>query len=232
MKRSIPYVALALLAGALVDRVDAADHIDSPAAVSDPAADISDLYAWMTPDADRLNLIMNVNPFAGPSATFSDAVQHVFHINSSSGYGDAQTETQIICQFYDVDAIECWAGDSYVEGDPSSTSGITSDDGALRVFAGLRDDPFFMEFNGFTNAVSTVVAAAGGLEFDGDGCPNVDEGTSEVLVGQLQSGTMGEDASDTFAGGDVLSLIVQIDVDKVNAGGGLLGVWASTHREN
>lgn len=231
MKRPLFLLAVAAVAYATVAHVRAADHIDSPAAVSDPAADITDLYAWMSPDTENLNLIMNVNPFSGSDAQFSDAVQYVFHVNSSSAYGEAQTETQIICQFFDTDMIECWAGDSYVIGDPSDTSGITSDDDALRVFAGPRDDPFFMEFNGFTETVAIVVEAAGSLTFDDDGCPNVDEDTSAVLVGQLQSGTEGAAASDTFAGGDVLSLIVQIDVDKVNAGGSLLGVWASTHRE-
>ncbi len=232
MKRPLSYVVVAAMASALVVQVRAADHIDSPAAVSDPTADITDLYAWMSPDTQNLNLIMNVNPFAGSDAAFSDAVQYVFHVNSSSAYGEAQTETQVICQFFDVDMIECWAGDSYVIGDPSDTDGITSDDDALRVFAGRRDDPFFMEFEGFTATVDIVVGAAGDLTFDEEGCPNVDEDTSAVLVDQLQSGAMGEPASDTFAGSNVLSLIVQIDVDKVNAGGGLLGVWASTHRDN
>ena len=37
----------------------AADHIDSPATVAEPTADITDLYAWMTPDAQKLNIIMN-----------------------------------------------------------------------------------------------------------------------------------------------------------------------------
>ena len=34
---------------------------------------------------------------------------------------------------------------------------------------------------------------------------------------------------DTFAGANVLSLVVQVDKDLVTAGGPLLSVWASTH---
>ena len=213
-----------------ISQLMAADHIDAPAAVSDPTADITDLYAWMTPDAERVNLILNVTPFAGPGASFSTAAQYVFHVNSSTGFGAPQTETQIICRFYTAQALECWAGGSYVEGDPSSTAGITSTDGNMRVFAGLRNDPFFMEFTGFTETVNAVVAAAPSLTFDGEGCPAVDAATSGVLVGQLQSGANGAAASDTFAGSNVLSLVVQVDKSLVTAGGPVLGVWASTHQ--
>lgn len=208
----------------------AADHIDSPAAVAEPAADLTDLYAWTSPDASKINLIMDATPFAGSDAKFSDAVQYIFHVNSSGGYGMPQTETKIICEFDAASEIQCWAGsEDYAQGDASAEAGLMSVGGGMKVFAGLRNDPFFMEFTGFTNAVSTVVSAAAGLTFDDQGCPLVDEGTSGVLVGQLQSGADGAAASDTFSGANVLSLVIQIDKELVNAGGPLLGVWASTH---
>jgi hypothetical protein len=207
----------------------AADHIDSPAAVAEPTADITDLYAWMDSDAENLNLITNVAPFAAEGMAFSDAVQYVFHVNSSAGYGQAQTETEILCQFTAPPEIECWVGDEYVAGDPSDEAGISSESGAIKVFAGLRDDPFFMEFIGFTETVGAVVAAAGGLDFDEEGCPDVPEETRAALVAQLMSGADGADASDTFAGQNVLSLVVQVDKSLVDDGGPVLGVWASTH---
>lgn len=226
MKRALFAGACAMtLAGAAF----AADHIDSPAAVSDPAADITDLFAWMTPEADKLNLVMNVTPFAGADAAFSTATQYVFHVNSSAGYGMEQTETMVLCQFYAADAIECWANGEYVTGDPSDPAGIASASGGLKVFAGLRNDPFFMEFTGFTNTVETVVAAAPNLTFDDAGCPAVDEATSNALVGLLTSGADGAPASDTFAGANVLSLVVQVDKSVVNSGGPVFGIWASTH---
>lgn len=210
----------------------AADHIDSPKAVDEPSADINDLYAWMNDDATKLNLVLDVMPFAEEGAQFSDATQYVFHVNSSEGYGMAQTETQILCQFYAAGMIECWAGDEYVTGDPSATAGITSESGMLRVFAGLRNDPFFFELDGFRETVKAVVAAAPDLTFDDDGCPDVDDATSATLVGQLMSGVDGAAASDTFAGANVLSIVVQIDKTLVTGGGPMLGVWASTHRAN
>jgi hypothetical protein len=221
-----------LALGSFALTASAADHIDAPAAVAEPAADITDLYAWMSSDTSKLNLIMNVSPFATSDSSFSSAVQYVFHVNSSAGYGMEQTETRIVCQFLPSQEVECWAGDSYLAGDASDTAGLVSDDGLLRVFTGLRDDPFFMEFTGFTETVKTVVGAAGGLSFDTDGCPSLDSSTGAALRAQLQSGPDNADASDTFAGSNVLSIVVQIDTDSINSGGDLLSVWASTHRSN
>lgn len=229
MKFRYPLLALALGSMLIPQASRAADHIDSPTAVGDASADITDLYAWMTPDATKLNLIMDVTPFAGAGSSFSDAVQYVFHVNSSAGYGMAQSETTIICEFNAASEVECWAGNEYVQGDASATTGIASTSGKMKVFAGLRDDPFFMEFNGFTETVSAVLAAAGGLVFDSEGCPGVDSATSGVLVGQLQSGIGGIAAANTFAGTNVLSLTIQIDKDVIDGGGPVLGVWASTH---
>ncbi len=233
MQIKLPLFTLALGLLAAPQIGFSADHIDSPAAVAESAADVTDLYAWMTPDASKLNLILDVSPFAGAQSQFSDAVQYVFHVNSSAGYGMAQRETLVICEFDAASQIACWVGNSdYVQGDASAVAGITSTSGKVRAFAGLRDDPFFMEFTGFTTAVSTVIGAAPNLAFDAAGCPGVDAATSGVLVGQLQAGANGAAASNTFAGSDVLSLVLQIDKDLVDGNGSVLSVWASTNRAN
>lgn len=208
----------------------AADHVDSPAAIAEPSADIADIYAWMSDDAETLTLAMTVMPFAGEDALFSDAVTYAFHVNSGEEYGGDQTETLVTCQFYDVDAIECWANGAYVIGDPSDTEGVASLTGDIRVYAGVRNDPFFFELAGFNEVVDTVKSVAGDLTFDEEGCPALDEATANALVAQLQSGPDGADASDTLAGANVLALVVEIDADLVDDGGPLLGVWGSTHR--
>lgn len=208
----------------------AADHLDSPAATSDPTADIADVFAWTNEQADKLNLVMTVNPFASESSQFGSAVQYVFHVNSAASYGAEQTETLVICQFYEVNGFECWAGDEYLSGNPSDRAGITSQSGGLRAYAGLTDDPFFFEFRGFSATVAAVTAAAPSLNFDEAGCPQLDGATASTLVQQLQSGPDGEAASDTFAGSNVLTLAIEIDSNLVNAGGPIVGVWASTHR--
>lgn len=219
---------VAVGAGLRPPDASAADHIDGPSAQIDPAADISDVFAWMNADASRLNLVANVFYSAGPTAAFSPALQYAFHIGSGAAFGDVADEALVLCQFYDTDRIECWAGDDYVTGDPSDPAGLVSESGGLRVFAGLRDDPFFMEFDGFNETVATVVAAAPSLSFV-DGCPTLDSETQGALVAQLQSNAEGAPASDTFAGSNVLSLVVQVDPAVLNLNGPVLAVWASTH---
>ena len=205
----------------------AADHNDSPAVSNDPAADITDVYAWVSEDNSRVQLIMNV---VGPAA-FSDQVQYVFHLESSAAYGQAGTETTILCRFDVNQNIECWAGDSvYVTGDASNPNGLANADGRIRVFAGPRNDPFFFNISGFRATIEAVVAAAPSLTFDADGCPALDAATSSTLVGQLMTEPGGQPALDEFAGTNILSIAVSIDRTVVATGGDILAVWGSTRR--
>src|SRR5258706_9900722 len=61
------------------------DHISGPRAVADPVIDITDVFAFPSPDSPRhLVLIMNVFPYAGLSAVFSDAVIYRLRVRSVS----------------------------------------------------------------------------------------------------------------------------------------------------
>jgi hypothetical protein len=61
------------------------DHISGPRAIADPVADITDTYAFPSPESPQnLVLIMNVFPFAGLSALFSDAVIYRFRIRPAA----------------------------------------------------------------------------------------------------------------------------------------------------
>lgn len=213
-----------------------ADHTDSPAATAEPLADIADLYAWMSADAADLNLVLTVNPSAGPTTRFGDAAQYIFHVSSRADFGaTSQDDAQVLCQFYAVDAIECWvlADDGsvadYVEGDPSDPAGLVSASGDVRVFAGPRNDPFFFNLDGFRRAVNTVRGAASGLTFDAGNCPGVDMDTSNLLVAQLTTDADDSVATNDFDTADVLAIVVQIDKGLVTTGGPILATWASTH---
>lgn len=215
-----------------VSNSHAADHIDSPTAVATPAADITDYFAWMTSDASSMNMVIAVNPFATTDSMWSDATVYAAHVSSMAGYGAEETPWKIMCRFYNADGtgIECWAGDEYLRGDPSDPAGIWSDSGKIRVYAGLRNDPFFFELAGFGNAVAAVIAAAPSLTFDDDGCPGVDAATSGVLVGLLTSSDdQGSPATDTLAGANVLALVIQVDTTLLNGGGDFLSTWAATY---
>lgn len=227
MARTLIHIALigALGSAVVPHAVDAADHFDGPAVMEDPASDIADLYAWMTSDGGKVNLVLDI-----VAARFSDAVQYVFHLESSSAFGQAGTVQNLICTFSADQRVSCWLDEEYAGGDASSTSGVTSSSGKMRVFAGPRSDPFFFNAEGFAATLSKVKAAAGGLTFDAAGCPAVDAQTSAVLVNGLKTRAFGEPPTNFFAGRRVSALVVQIDKTLVTPGGPILNIWASTRR--
>ena len=238
-------IAAVALAMSAPQAAEGADHGDSPAPRGEPTADINDLYAWMNGDATRLNLVMTVVPDAADGSVFSDAIVYDFHINSrmNSFVESTGVEENIVrCRFYNPNSgLECWVIDNsdavalYVEGDPTDPT-MPLADGASRinVFAGLRNDPFYFELNGFAAVTQTVrdVVMGGTLMVDAANCPsNLDAATAMSLAGGLSTDDgMSAAADDDFAGQNVLAIVVQIDKTLVNTGGDILGVWASTHQ--
>ena len=223
--------ALWLAAALVTVRALAADHQDGAAVLTDPATDINDVFAWTSPDGTKVNLVMDVFPAATTAARFSNVAQYVFHTTSSSAYGMAAAASEdILCTFDTSQVISCWGGGEYIHGDASNTAGITSTSGKLRVFAGLRDDPFFFNLDGFKATASAVHGAAGSLTFDAAGCPALDAQTSNALVTQLMSAPGGGAPSDHFKGLNTLAIVIQIDKSLVTKGGSTVGVWASTNK--
>ena len=210
----------------------AADHIDGPQASADPSADITDAFAWMTPDASKVILVMDLTRNADVGSRFSDSVQYVFHTTSSASYGGTPSaDVPVICQFDAHQRVECWAGDeAFVAGDASSLSGITSSNGKLRVFTGLRNDPFFFNLPGFRATARAVTAAAGSLTFDAAGCPAVDAATSSALVTQLQHAPDGGPAVDGFANFNVIAIVIEVDKSILTTNGPIVSVATATYR--
>ena len=61
------------------------DHISGPRALADPIADITDVYAFPSPEREgRLALVMNTLPFAKPSDAFSDGLIYRFRLRPLS----------------------------------------------------------------------------------------------------------------------------------------------------
>ena len=63
-------------------------HISGPRAVAEPIADITDLYAFPSPERpDSLVLVLNTLPFAPPSAQFSDGLIYRFRLRPLTAAG-------------------------------------------------------------------------------------------------------------------------------------------------
>jgi len=217
----------------------AADHLDG-AGMMHPTpseADITDVYSWV--DSANMIFVLDVAPLATNASKFSDKVQYVFHTESSAGFGSAGKKTDIICTFKTDQTISCWVGDQeYVTGDASKVAGLKSASGKVTVFAGLRDDPFYFNLDGFKAAVSAVDAAEmmnpPPFSFDPAGCPLLDAATSGALVKALSTDPLsnppGGKARDFFAGKNVLSIVLTVDKKIVTTGGPYVSVWASTNQ--
>jgi hypothetical protein len=204
-------VAGSTLAGA-IGAVRASDHLDTPTVAMNPRADIGDLYAWTSPDARQLNLVMTI---VGES--FSENVEYTFHIDSGKRLGATTGTTSITCRFGTDQSANCQA------------AGV--DRSRLRIFAGRRDDPFFNNVKGTRAAYQRAAAALrNGAASDAAGCPALDAATTTAILSEWRH-TEGGRATDFLAGWSPASLVVSIDLDLVAKDGTLLGVWATTSSE-
>jgi hypothetical protein len=232
--RFLVLVVLALLV--LCQSTQSADHVDGPAASADPTADITDVFAWMSPDTTAVFLAMDLVRNATTASRFSDSVQYVFHTTSRPTFSaPPSAEVTIICTFNPAQnlaqTIQCWAGnEAYVTGDASTINGITTNDGKFRVFAGLRNDPFFFNLRGLRATSQMVAAAAGGLQFDPAGCPTLNAATSVALVTQLGTAPGGGPAVNNFDRFNVLAIVIAVNKSLVTKNGPILSVWGSTNR--
>jgi hypothetical protein len=186
----------------------------------------------MTPDASKVILVMDLTRNADLGSRFSDSVQYVFHTTSRASFGAAPSaDVPVICQFDRDQQVECWAGDeAFVTGDASGLGGITSSNGKLRVFTGLRNDPFFFNLAGFRQTARTVTEAAPSLGFDAAGCPALDAGTSTALVTQLKSAPDGGPPVDSFANFNVIAIVLEVDKSILTHNGSILSVATATYR--
>lgn len=225
----------ATLAGGAAPNAVAFDHVDSPAVLTDPSTDIAGLYTWTS--GGKLEVVLNVSPFATAQSKFSTSALYVIHVNRAAAYGDTATETTIVCKFDAAQAITCWPGTDAAEtttGDASATSGLASASGKFKVFAGLRADPEQTNLDALKDTIATVQSVSSVLVFNAAGCPSLDAATSSALVQKLQSDPTsqppGGAANNFFASSDVLSIVMEVDLSLLTGSGDILGVWASTNK--
>ncbi len=140
------------------------DHVDGPRQIGDPASDLTDLFAFTSPEnPGRMVLALDVFPSAGVSAMFSNAINHsivVRHV-TVAGLGKAAKfktgdhEYRFNCRFSDLEHGPASAPPiqrgtcTFPDGQKldlvvNDEKGASTPDGMFRVFAGLRSDPFFL----------------------------------------------------------------------------------------
>ena len=142
------------------------DHVDGPRQIGDPPADITDLFAFTSPEIPaRTVLAMRVFPSAGESAVFSNVIDYAIAIRrvTVGGVGNAakfvpaneQLRFSFRFKVLERDATGkvlqhgvCILPDGrelpVVVNDEKGTS---TAEGDFRVFAGLRSDPFYLAWD-------------------------------------------------------------------------------------
>src|SRR5262245_8836488 len=147
--QSFQAILAALALGAAGGVANAADHRDGPGTLTDPTVDITDVYAWMSADASKVYLIMDLqgaNTGATAMTKFSNTALYAFHITSGTKFGESPKSDTIICKF-DTQAnqgFQCWGPmNEYVTGTVGDKNGVMSTTGKIRAAALVRDDPFW-----------------------------------------------------------------------------------------
>jgi len=190
------------------------DHISGPRALAEPIADITDVFAFPSPERQgHLVLVQNTLPFAQPSARFSDGLVYRFRLRPLSRgaptaptpFAVAEKEFVFECVFSDPAGRDgaqeqegvCTtpAGDT-VPFRVNDEQGVTGQ--GVRVFAGPRWDPFIMDAPA---ALKTI--ATGKLAFTDPGAIYMD-------------------------GKNVLSLVIEVDCAQLLDDVKLVGVVAET----
>jgi Domain of unknown function (DUF4331) len=129
------------------------DHFSGPAVMGDPAVDITDFYAFPSPERPgNLVLIMDVFPLATPQSVFSDVVTHRFRLRPlarpGGGVAPGAAEFSIDVCFDDVPEGASMQEGHVVTSDGREVGlvvGTPTEQDGMRIFAGLASDPFFMD---------------------------------------------------------------------------------------
>ena len=202
----------------------ASDHLDSPKVIADPRTDIGDVYAWTSADGLQLNLAMTI-----VGHTLSNVVDYTFHIDSGKHFRATTASTDIACTFKSMKAADCRLGKvDRAVGDPSGSTGLAGGKGRFKVYAGLRDDPFFNNVKGSRSAFDYAAAQLrDGTRSDEAACPLFTAVQSAEILRRWKH-TDGAAASNFLAGWTPASIVIAVDLAAVNQGGGLLAVWADT----
>ena len=171
------------------------DHVDGPRSIGDPAADLTDLFAFTSPEnPEHTVLAACVFPSAGEHAIFSNAVDHsivvrrvtVAGVGNAAKFQPADDEIRFSFRF---GVLERDAGGKAIQRGVcklpggrelsltvNDEKGASTPEGDFRVFAGLRSDPFYLAWT-----VAELKKVPNLLQHDNVLCMVVELDTRRVL---------------------------------------------------
>ena len=152
-------------------------HISGPRAVAEPIADITDFYAFPSPDRPgHLVLVLNTLPFAPPTAHFSDALIYRFRIRGLTPDGQgapfrpAGDDDIVVDCVFSAPEPEQTCTCTLPGGDTVTVQVGAEAGNGTRIFAGPRWDPFFLDAPAMLKTIATEQLAftdPGAIYLDG-----------------------------------------------------------------
>ena len=227
--------ALAAVAVIGVGVARASDHQDNPLVELNPAMDMSDVYAFPGAAADRIVLVLNSRPLLTPAqtpgASFDPNILYQFKVDNT---GDAKEDRVIQVTFHGTGAnqtvevrgpiappVQGAMMNTVSTTDPVVTGNINTILGSstgMQVYAGAREDPFFLDLEQFLRIIPDRKPSTGFFST----IPDSPTASSFRAVGS---------AVDALKGSNVLSIVIELPTAQLTAGGSAkIGIWGTTSR--
>lgn len=235
MKRAL-YLTLALasLGTAGVFRLArGSDHQDTPEVELNPASDMTDVYVFPGSTPDRTVLVLNSWAFITPAQTtntyFDPNLLYQFKIDNNGdgvedrviqltfdGTGSGQTVTvrgPVAPPVAGAMGNVLATGTATVSGPINTVLGSAS---GVQVFAGWRDDPFFIDLEQFFRIIPDRKPVTG---------------TLSQLPDTPTASAFRNPGVDYVAGFNVLSIVIELPTASLVAGGNpKIGIWGTISR--
>jgi len=238
-ERLVPLLAaIGLVAGlGTAGVVLASDHQDTPEVELSPRYDVNDVYAFPAQRDGRIALVLGTSspltPAATPSAMFGTKDQELYQIKVDND-GDAREDLVFQVTFtgpaghqrvtlrgpYKPNVVGA-AGNTLLAGKPTVSGAvdqILDGSNGVRLYAGPRDDPFFIDLERFFRILPDRRPSTGPL--------------SKQPIPASSFRGKGE-AVDFVHGFNDLAIVVELPTSMLYADGktpGKLGVWGTTSR--
>jgi hypothetical protein len=227
--------AIAVGSTVAVRRAAASDHQDNPLVELNPSLDMTDVYAFPGATTGRIALVLNswafLTPAQTPGTSFDPNLLYQFKIDNT---GDAKEDLVIQVQFSGTGAnqtVQVWGpiappvsgamGNTVSTGTPSITGAVNTVLGSptgIQVFAGAREEPFFIDLETFFRILPDRKPSTGTL----GALPDTPTASSFRTPAT---------AVDFTKGFNVLSIVVELPASMLTAGGtAKLGVWGTISR--
>ncbi|MGH7553703.1 MAG: DUF4331 family protein [Longimicrobiales bacterium] len=226
-------VAVAALGtAAVVTRTVASDHQDTPEVELSPRMDINDIYAFPGSSDDRIVLVMTtsspITPAQSASATFDPNLLYQIKIDNN---GDAREDRVIQVTFRGtgsgqtvevrgpVAPEQAGTMNTQVDAPAAVTGAINQNLGSpsgVQLFAGLRDDPFFLDLEQFFRIVPDRKPVSGPLS---------------QLPDQPTATSFRSPGIDYIRGFNTLAIVIELPESQLTSGGTQkIGVWGTVSR--